>query len=184
MIFILREETMQRQVGRPRPQITVGSILWGPTTLHFPCTSITCTSITGVVAVLLHNSGIVLIHMFLIPTIEDHVKPRFKGGKYRSRDWPQGSYDDLGVDLVYNLHFLAHVVQIASCRRVVDSSVRRIPHATKTLRRSRSSACAGRPRRTTSRTHRRLLSSSSTDQVNCPPSLALSQQATSSVSLL
>ena len=156
-----------------------------PTTLRFPCTSITCTSIMGVVAVLLHNSGIVLIHMFLIPTIEEHVQPRFNGGKYRSRDWPQGSYDDLGVDLVYILLLLAHVVdQIASCRRVVDSSVRRIPHATKTPRRSRSSARAGRPRRTTSRTHRRLLSSSSTDQVNCPPSLAPSQQATSSVSLL
>ena len=44
------------------------------------------------------------------PTIEEHVQPRFNGGKYRSRDWPQGSYDDLGVDLVYNLLLLAHVV--------------------------------------------------------------------------
>ena len=59
---------------------------------------------------MLHNSGIVLIHMFLMPTIEEHVQPRFNGGKYRSRDWPQGSYDDLGVDLVYNLHLLAHAV--------------------------------------------------------------------------
>ena len=30
------------------------------------------------------NSGIVLILMFLIPTIEEHVQPRFNGGKYRS----------------------------------------------------------------------------------------------------
>ena len=33
--------------------------------------ALSCTSITGVVAVLLHNSGIVLIHMFLIPMIEE-----------------------------------------------------------------------------------------------------------------
>ena len=155
---------------RPRQQITVRSILWGPTMLHFPC-----TSITGVVVVRLHNSGIVLILMFLIPTIEEHIQTHFNRGKYGSRDWPQGSYDDLGVDLVYNLLLVAHVVDyIASCRRVVDSSIRRIKHATKTPRRSRSSARAGRPRWIMSTTHHRLLSSSSTDQVNCAPSLALS----------
>ena len=65
MIFILREETMQ--VGGPAQTATKCRIhIVEPTTLRFPCTSITRTSITGVVAVLLHNSGIVLIHMFLI----------------------------------------------------------------------------------------------------------------------
>ena len=109
MIFILREETMQ--VGGPAQTANkCGIHIVEPTTLRFPCTSITRTSITGVVVVLLHNFGIVLIHMFLIPTIEEHVQPRFNGGKYRSRDWPQGSYDDLGDDLVYNLNLLAHVV--------------------------------------------------------------------------
>ena len=109
MIFILREETMQ--VGGPAQTANKCQIhIVEPTTLRFSCTSLTRTSITGVVAVLLHNSGIVLIHMFLIPTIEERIQPHFNGGKYRSRDWPQGSYDDLGVDLVYNLLLLAHVV--------------------------------------------------------------------------
>ena len=30
------------------------------------------------------------------PTIEEHVLPCVNGGKYRSGDTPQGSYDDLG----------------------------------------------------------------------------------------